>query len=168
MKPCMHLEAIGIFSLYNVIVRLTKIMNNLFKVCEICTFKVIFWHQKSTKYFCFFFCEEYFTRRLTFISDFFWTIWFLKYFVFQECAQFLSTLFIILAGLRMTLFSDKTLISHRCIPCLMPALIKKSWRFLVRSLLLGCWSWISSFCTSSSSWFYKVIQKIRKIHRYLD
>ena len=33
----------------------------------------------------------------------------------------------------------------------------------VSSLLLGCWSWISSFCTSSSSWFYKVIQKIRKI-----
>ena len=40
---------------------------------------------------------------------------------------FLLSLFIILVGLTMTLFSDKMLNSHRCIHGLMPNLIKKSW-----------------------------------------
>ena len=39
----------------------------------------------------------------------------------------MSALFIILVGLTKTLFSDKMLISHRCIRGLMPNLIKKSW-----------------------------------------
>ena len=52
---------------------------------------------------------------------------FLKYFDFYKCAQFLSALFIILVSLRMTLFSEKILISNRCISGLMPNLIKKSW-----------------------------------------
>ena len=30
----------------------------------------------------FFFCEEYLTRRLTFIHDFFWKLWFLKYILY--------------------------------------------------------------------------------------
>ena len=42
IKPLMHLLKISIFSLNNDIVRLTKIMNNLFKDCKIRTFKVIF------------------------------------------------------------------------------------------------------------------------------
>ena len=42
MKPCMHLVKIGIFSLNHVIVRLTKIMNNLLEHIKIRTFKVIF------------------------------------------------------------------------------------------------------------------------------
>ena len=45
----------------------------------------------------------------------------------QKCAQFLSALFRSLVGLMMTLFSEKMLISHRCIRGLMPNLIKKSW-----------------------------------------
>ena len=55
IKPRMHILEISIFSLNHVIVRPTKIMNNLLKDCKIRTFKVIFQHQKSTK----FFCEEY-------------------------------------------------------------------------------------------------------------
>ena len=42
IKPCMHILEIGIFSLYNVIVRHTKIMNNLLKDFKIRTFKAIF------------------------------------------------------------------------------------------------------------------------------
>ena len=58
IKPCLHILEISIFSLNHVIVRPTKIMNNLLKVCKICTFKVIFWHQKTTESF-WFFCKEY-------------------------------------------------------------------------------------------------------------
>ena len=39
----------------------------------------------------------------------------------------LTRLFIILVSLTMSLFSEKTLISNRCISGLMPNLIKKSW-----------------------------------------
>ena len=42
MKPCMHLLEISIFSLNNVTIRLTKIMNNLLKHLKILIFKVIF------------------------------------------------------------------------------------------------------------------------------
>ena len=42
IKPLMHLLEISTVSLNNVIVRLTKIMNNLLKDCKIRTFKVIF------------------------------------------------------------------------------------------------------------------------------
>ena len=38
MKPCMHLVEISIFSLNHVIVRLTKIMNNLLKHLKILVF----------------------------------------------------------------------------------------------------------------------------------
>ena len=41
-KPCMHLVEISIFSLNHVIVRLTKIMNNLLQHLKIRTFRVIF------------------------------------------------------------------------------------------------------------------------------
>ena len=51
IKPRLHILKISIFSLNHVIVRPTKIMNNLLKVCKICTFKVIFRHQKSTESF---------------------------------------------------------------------------------------------------------------------
>ena len=40
----------------------------------------------------------------------------------------MSALFIILVSLTMTLFSEKLLISNRCISGLMPNLIKKSWK----------------------------------------
>ena len=39
----------------------------------------------------------------------------------------MSVLFIILVSLTMTLFIEKILIANRCICCLMPNLIKKSW-----------------------------------------
>ena len=49
IKPRLHILKIGIFSLNYVIVRPTKIMNNLLKVCK------IFRHQKPTESFLFFF-----------------------------------------------------------------------------------------------------------------
>ena len=52
MKPCMHQEEISIFSLNHVILRPTKIMNNLLK---------------------------YLTRRSTFINEIFWKLWILKF-----------------------------------------------------------------------------------------
>ena len=51
MKPCMHLVEISIFSLNHVIVRLTKIMNNLLEHLKICTFNVIFLCEKLVVYF---------------------------------------------------------------------------------------------------------------------
>jgi len=42
MKPCMHLVEVSIFSLNNVTVRPTKIMNNLLEHLKILIFKVIF------------------------------------------------------------------------------------------------------------------------------
>ena len=51
MKPCMHLVEISIFSLNHVIVRLTKIMNNLLEHLKIRTFKVIFLCEKLVEYF---------------------------------------------------------------------------------------------------------------------
>ena len=51
MKPCMHLVEISIFSLNHVIVRLTKIMNNLLEHLKIHTFKVIFLCEKLVEYF---------------------------------------------------------------------------------------------------------------------
>ena len=55
IKPRMHLVEISIFSPNHVIVRPSKIMNNLLKFHKICTFKVIFRHQKSTESFWTFF-----------------------------------------------------------------------------------------------------------------
>ena len=60
------------------------------------------------------------------------------YFTFLKCAQFLSALFIILIGLKKTLFSEKMLISNRCIWGFMPNLNKKS---LTVSKLHGEW-WV--------------------------
>ena len=54
IKLLLHLLKISIFSLNHVILRPTKIMNNLLKDCKICTFKVISQHQKSTESFWFF------------------------------------------------------------------------------------------------------------------
>ena len=52
IKPSMHVLEISFFSLNHVIiVRPTKILNNLLKDCKIHTFKVIFQHQKSTESF---------------------------------------------------------------------------------------------------------------------
>ena len=42
IKPLMHLLEISTFSLNKVIVRLTKIMNNLLEYLKICNVKVIF------------------------------------------------------------------------------------------------------------------------------
>ena len=49
IKPRMHILEISIFSLNHVIVRPTKIINNLLKDCKILTFKVIFQRLKSTE-----------------------------------------------------------------------------------------------------------------------
>ena len=47
-------------------------------------------------------------------------------YLLEKC-PILSDLFIILVTLTMTLFSEKVVISNRCIRGLMPNLIKKSW-----------------------------------------
>ena len=72
IKPLMHLLELSIFSLNNVLVRLTKIMNNLVKDLKILSFKVIFQclslvksFQKKN------FCEEYLIRRPTYINEIF-------------------------------------------------------------------------------------------------
>ena len=55
IKPLIHLLEISTFSLNNVIVRLTKIMNNPGKDFKILIFKVIFQYQKLIESFQFFF-----------------------------------------------------------------------------------------------------------------
>ena len=81
IKLCLHILKIRIFSLNHVIVRPIKIMNILLKVCKICTyFQSHFFGiktQPNLNYF--FFCEEYLTRRSTFINEIFWKLWFSKY-----------------------------------------------------------------------------------------
>ena len=42
IKPPLHILKISIFSLNHVIIRPTKILNNLLKVCKVCTFKITF------------------------------------------------------------------------------------------------------------------------------
>ena len=99
----MHLLEISIFSLNNDLVRLTEIMNNLVKDLKILSLKVIF---KCLK------LVQSFQKKFS-----------VKYLY----AQFLSALFIILVSLTMTTFSEKMLISTRCIHGFMSNLIKKSW-----------------------------------------
>ena len=65
MKPCMHLVEISIFSLNHVIMRPIKILNNILKVCKICTFEVIFQHKKSTESFWFFFLWRMFDKEIS-------------------------------------------------------------------------------------------------------
>ena len=82
------------------------------------TFKVIFWHQKSTESFWifFFFCKEYLKTLIFKVLSF-----------LKMCSIFVGYchLFIILVGL--TWYSEKMPISNRCIHHLMPNLIKTSW-----------------------------------------
>ena len=62
IKPHMHLVKISIFSINNVTVRLTKIMNNLFKHLKILLFQVIFQCWKLARSFQKKFCEKYWTN----------------------------------------------------------------------------------------------------------
>ena len=55
IKPHWNILEISIFSLNHVVVRPTKIMNNLLKDFKIRTFKANFQHQRSTESFWFFF-----------------------------------------------------------------------------------------------------------------
>ena len=80
MKPCMHIVETSIFSLKHVIVRLTKIMNNLLEHFRFCTFKIIFLCSKLDESFSKKIYEEYLTRRPTIIK-YFWKIGFLRYFI---------------------------------------------------------------------------------------
>ena len=65
MKPRMHILKISIFSLNHVIVRFTKIMNNLLKHLKISVLEIGRNFLKKIFY------EEYLTRRPTFIKHFF-------------------------------------------------------------------------------------------------
>ena len=116
-----------ILSLNNVTFRLTKIMNNLLEQSQSSDFQSHFSVSKIGWIFPKKICEEYLIRRPIYINEIFWKLWFLKYFIYWKCAQFLSALIIILVSLRMTFFSEKILISNRCISGLMSYLIKKSW-----------------------------------------
>ena len=80
MKPCMHIVETSIFSLKHVIVRLTKIMNNLLEHFRFCTFKIIFLCSKLDESFSKKIYEEYLTRRPTIIKK---TLknWILRYFI---------------------------------------------------------------------------------------
>ena len=69
IKPLVHLLKISIFSQKNDLVRLIKIMNNLFKDLKILSFKVIFQCLKLVESFQKKFCEECWIRRPTYIND---------------------------------------------------------------------------------------------------
>ena len=66
----------------HVMVRPTKIMNNLLKVCQILYFQSHFSPSKINRIFLIFFCKKYLTRRSTLTNEIFWKLWFLKYFIF--------------------------------------------------------------------------------------
>ena len=131
--PCMHLEEISIFSLHNVTVRLTKIMNNLLEHLKILIFKVIFQCWKSVEIFH---PKISVTRRPTFIKFFFWKFGFLKYFIFLKYAQFLLALFIILVGLMVTLLVKKCLFLLDAYMVSCPTPSKNLWRYLLSNLTL--------------------------------
>ena len=78
IKPRMHILEISIFSLNNVIVKPTKIMNNFLKDGKTPTFKVIFQHQKSMESFWFF------LWRILDQDIKFWKQNFLKTLIFKE------------------------------------------------------------------------------------
>ena len=65
-----NIENEHFFSLNHV--RPIKIMNNLLIVCKICTFKVIFWHQKSTESFWFFFLWRMFDKEISALINEIW------------------------------------------------------------------------------------------------
>ena len=121
IKPLMNLLEKSIFSLNNDIVRPwtmqwfmvrhTKIMKKFCQRSQSSEFESHFSVFKIGQIFC----EEYLIRRPTFDNEIFFKLWFLKYFIYQKCAQFLSALFIILISLKMTLYSEKVLISNRYI-----------------------------------------------------
>ena len=115
IKLRLHILKTRIFSLNHVFVRPTKLWKTSSKLAKFVLSKSFFSIKNQTNLYDFFFCEEYLTRRSTFKNEMFWKLWFSKCIVFLKCAQFLSALIIIFVGLTMTLFSDKMLISHRCI-----------------------------------------------------
>ena len=69
IKPRLRIFTISIFSLNHVIIRPTKIMNNLLKVCKFVLSKSFF-SIKFNRIVLIFFCEEYLTRRSTLNNDF--------------------------------------------------------------------------------------------------
>ena len=74
IKPRLYILKISIFSLKHVIVRPTKIMNNLLKVYKICTYvlsKSFFSIKNQPNLSEFFFCEDYVTRRSNLMNEFF-------------------------------------------------------------------------------------------------
>ena len=90
MQSSMHLLEISIFSLNNVTVRFTKIMNNLLKHLKILIFKVIFQCWKLFESFQKKIFEEYWTRRATFIKKSFLLHFQVLYFL-EMCPIFVSS-----------------------------------------------------------------------------
>ena len=126
MTPCMHLVEISLFltkschrQTYQNYEQPPQSLQNLYIQSH-------FRHQKSTKSFGIFFCEEYLTRRSTFVNVIFWQLCFLK-----MCPIFVGSV-------------------HnfgRCIHGLIPNLIKQSWtvsnpQLAQRFLLLSSIRWI--------------------------
>ena len=92
MKPCMHIVETSSFSLKHVIVRLTKIMNNLLWHLKIRAFKVIFLRQKLVESVRKKIYEEYLTRRSTFIKTSFLKILIFKILYFLRlCPIFVGS-----------------------------------------------------------------------------
>ena len=113
-----------------------------------------------------FFCEKYWTRRPTFIKKCSLKFWFLKHIIFQNRAQFLSVLFIILACLMMTRFSEKNVYLHM-VSCrtwsknlgrtLMHTLPLSKLHFKFDELPTGRWI-VLSFCKAWQKLQKKIVQ----------
>ena len=107
-------------------------------------------------------CEEYLIRRSTYINEFFWKLRFLKYFYYllKMCPIFVGSVH----SLTMTLFSEKVLISNRCIIVFWcPTWSKNLERSLITVLLLNK--------QTNEIWMFKVqfrySEKFTKIRKSL-
>ena len=112
MKPPVHLLEISIFSLNNVTVRLTKIMNNLLEGSS----QML----KINWIFQIFFCEEYWIRKPTFIQFFSENFDFESTLLSKNVPNFCQLCFG--KSDMMIWYSEKTLISNRS---------KNLWRYLL-------------------------------------
>ena len=90
MKPHMHIVKINIFSLNNIPVRFTKIMNKFLENLKILIFKVIFLIGKLIKSFHFFLRNIGLWDQFL-IKKIFWKFWFLEYFISKNVPNFVSS-----------------------------------------------------------------------------
>ena len=135
------------FSLNIVIVRLTRIMNNLDKDHKIVILKSFFQDRKLVESF-----QKKSVKNI-WLRDQLVLVKLLKVLYFLKIAQFLWGLFILWVSL--TLFSEKMLLSNTCTCGFMPNLSKKSWTV---SIVLGKKKKLNNF-TFHYSHHSKLFQK---------